>query len=251
MSAWVLALFSLLHTDPSVFRTKLPHTALAVYINVDANQPAAPLEHMKRELSGIMQSAGYRVVYSDPRTPDSNAQFSKLVVLELRGNCGMPRGNYRVERSVASGASLAETSVSSGVVMPFSRVNCANLTRLIGPALAEEAAAQRDYFYGRAMARVAAHELYHVMMGSRDHGHEGVAKASFTVADLLDERFDFDRVALALLRQKASESVDVGQDGILRAIGNRPWTVDSTWRGPRVCNADTLVGAPGCLAIRR
>jgi hypothetical protein len=58
------------------------------------------------------------------------------------------------------------------------------------------------------MARVAAHELYHVMMGSRVHGHDGVAKASFSVADLLDDGFDFDRTALILLRQKAGE---VGQ----------------------------------------
>jgi len=183
----------------------LPHTALAVYISADAGQSPAPLEYMKRELSGIMQSAGYRVVYGDPRKPDTAAGFSKLVVLELRGNCGMPPGNYRLERAVASGVSLAETSVSSGVVMPFSRINCANLTRTIGPLLADEAGAQRDYFYGRAMARVAAHEIYHVTMGSQDHSHEGVAKPSFTVADLLDERFDFDRVALAHLRQSAAD----------------------------------------------
>lgn len=205
MSAWVLALFSLLYTDPSLSRPVLPRTALAVYISADADQSPAPLEYMKRELSGIMQSAGYRVVYGDPRKPDSTAGFSRLVVLELRGNCGMPPGNYRLERMVASGASLAETSVSSGVVTPFSRINCANLTRTIGPLLADEAGAQRDYFYGRAMARVAAHEIYHVMMGSQDHGHEGIAKPSFTVADLLDERFDFDGVALALLRQSAAD----------------------------------------------
>jgi len=55
-------------------------------------------------------------------------------------------------------------------VLPFSWINCANLTRMIGPVLADEAGALRDYLYGRAMARIAAHELYHVMMGSRDHG---------------------------------------------------------------------------------
>jgi hypothetical protein len=53
------------------------------------------------------------------------------------------------------------------------------------------------------MARVAAHELYHVMMGSRDHGHDGVAKPRFSTAGLLDERFDFDKIALAKLRQRA------------------------------------------------
>jgi len=184
MSAWVLALLSLLHTDPSVSRRDTRHTDLAVYLTLDPRQAAAPLENMKRELSGIMESAGYRVVYSDPSTPDPNAQYSALVVLELHGTCGMPAGNYRLDRAVPSGASV---------------------TRLIGPLLADEAGAQRDYFYGRAIARVAAHELYHVVMGSRAHCHEGVAKASFSVNDLLDERFDFDRVALARLRQRAAE----------------------------------------------
>ena len=110
-----------LHTDPSVSRRDTRHTDLAVYLTLDPRQAAAPLENMKRELSGIMESAGYRVVYSDPSTPDPNAQYSALVVLELHGTCGMPAGNYRLDRAVPSGASLAETSVSSGVVMPFSR----------------------------------------------------------------------------------------------------------------------------------
>jgi len=223
MSAWVLALFSLLTTDPSRLRMNLPHD-LAVYLNADPNQPPAPLEHMKRELSGIMQAAGYRVIYDDPRAPDTSASFSTLVVLELRGNCGMAAGSYRLERSVASGASLAETAVSSGVVLPFSQINCANLTRMVGPLLAEEAGAQRDFLYGRAMARVAAHELYHVVIGSRDHRHEGVAKPAFSVGDLLDERFDFDRIALALLRHKAGEAEprpDANGSSMVRASGRQ------------------------------
>lgn len=205
MSAWVLALLSLFHTDPSVPPPNFRHTELAVYLTVDPKQSAAPLENMKSELSGIMESAGYRVVFSDPRAPDPSAQFPALVVLELHGACGMPPGSYRTERAVASGASLAETSVSAGVVMPFSRINCANLTRLIGPELADESPAQRDYLYGQAMARIAAHEFYHVVLGSCTHGRQGVAKASFSVNDLLGERFDFDRVSLANLRRRAAE----------------------------------------------
>jgi hypothetical protein len=205
MFAWVWALLSLLQSDPSALRTNLPQNNVAIYLNAAAGQPSGPLENMKRELSGIMESAGYHVFYADPRKPDREGRFTALVVLELDGNCGMPAGNYRIERSVASGVSLAETAISSGVVMPFSHIHCANLTRMIGPMLVDEAGAQRDYLYGRAMARVAAHEIYHVMAGSSEHMHEGVAKASFSVADLLDERFDFDRTALAML-QKAGES---------------------------------------------
>jgi hypothetical protein len=160
---------------------------------------------MKRELSGMMRRAGYRVVWGDPRNPGKTGQVSTLVVLELRGSCSLPAGSYPVEQPVASGASLGETSVSSDGVMPFSRVNCANLTRMLAPVLAGAPCAQRDYLYGRAMARVVAHELYHVMMGSRGHGHEGVAKSSFTLSDLLREHFDFGQTALDNLRRKASE----------------------------------------------
>jgi hypothetical protein len=206
MYAWVWALLSLLTTGPSVSRTaNLGHTDLAVYLVTGRNQPAAPLENMKSELSGIMRSAGYRVVYDDARAPDPQGRFSALAVLELRGTCGIPAGSFRGERGLASGASLAETAVSSGVVLPFSRIDCPNLTRLIGPLLGDEPVGQRDYLYGRAMARVAAHELYHVMMGSREHCRQGVAKASFSVNDLLNEGFDFDGAALALLRRKAAE----------------------------------------------
>jgi hypothetical protein len=206
MSAWVLALFCLITTDLSLVRTNLPHADLAVYLTVDPNQPAAPLEHMKRELSALLQAGGYRVVWQDPRTPDKTGSTSTLVVLELRGACGIPPGNFRLERSVDSGASLAGTSVSADGVMPFSWVNCANMTRMIGPALSGEAGAQRDYLYGRAVARVVAHELYHVVTGSRGHEHEGVAKPRFTVPDLLDEVFEFDQPALAKLRQRAGEA---------------------------------------------
>ena len=209
MSAWVLALLSLLFTDPFLPRQPFRDANLAVYLSVDPDQPTAPLSVMKHELSAMMNSAGYRVIYADPAAPDPRGQYSALIVLELHGACGMPPGGARIERSVSSGASLAETSVSAGVVMPFSSINCANLTRLIAPLLADEAGAQRDYLYGRAMARVAAHELYHVMLGSRDHGRQGLAKASFSVNDLLDERFRFDPAALHLLRQKAAaESAD-------------------------------------------
>jgi hypothetical protein len=206
MSAWVLALCCLLSTDVSLVRTSLPNARLAVYLSVGPNQPAAPLEQMKRELTGLMQAAGYQVIWQDPRSPDKTGETSALVVLELRGSCGLPPGYYHAERSVDSGASLAETSVTEQGVLPFSWVNCANLSRMIGPALSNEAPGQRDYLYGRAIARVVAHELYHVMMGSRDHGHEGVAKPRFTTSELLNERFDFDHASLAKLRQRAVDS---------------------------------------------
>jgi hypothetical protein len=171
---------------------------------------------MKRELSALMQSAGYRVVWGDASHPDRSGLVSNLIVLQLTGTCAMPPGSYRVERAVESGVSLAETSVSGGSVMPFSWVHCANLTRLIGPAISLEAGAQRDFLYGRAMARVVAHEFYHVLAGSQAHGHEGVSKSHFGVADLLNESFDFDAATLNKLRQKADPTMASTETALAR-----------------------------------
>jgi hypothetical protein len=62
---------------------------------------------------------------------------------------------------------------------------------MLAPALAGQNPGLRDYIYGRAMARVVAHELYHVL--SQDHGHaeDGVAKPAFATSDLLANHFEF------------------------------------------------------------
>ena len=206
MFAWLFALVCLFHSAASPGGGDLPSAKLSIYLTVDSAQPRAPVETMKRELAGILGNAGYRVVWEDLNHPDRTAPAPTLVLLELRGVCALPAGDEPIEPAVNSGASLAETAISPHGVTPFSWVNCANLTRLIGPELSAEAGAERDYLYGRAMARVVAHEIYHVVTGSRDHGRNGVAKASFSVSDLLEEVFPFDSAELAKLRQKATDS---------------------------------------------
>ena len=104
--------------------------------------------------------------------------------------------------------SLASTSVNGDTVLPFIVLNSGNLTRLVGPALAGEAGARRDFLFGRAMARVLAHELYHVLANTREHANTGVGKPQFTASDLLGERFDFEAVTVARMEAPSSASSD-------------------------------------------
>lgn len=207
MFAWILALVCLFHSEAPPGGSTLPSAALAIYLTTDPSQPAAPVETMKLELNSVLQDAGYQVIWADPRHTQEIAPVSNLIVLELRGTCGLPPGTSHMDPAVNSGSSLAQTLVSPHGVTPFSWVNCANLTRMIGPALAEEPGAMRDYLYGRAMARVVAHEIYHVVMGSREHSHSGVAKADFTVNNLIEEVFHFEPADLAKMRQKAMDAL--------------------------------------------
>jgi hypothetical protein len=60
------------------------------------------------------------------------------------------------------------------------------------------------------MARVVAHELYHVLMRTTDHARAGVARSCFSTGDLLTERFEFEGATLARLRR--------GQDAVPDSI---------------------------------
>jgi hypothetical protein len=206
MSARLLALLCLLNLGVRVSLADSigpPALELVVYLKIDARQPAAPLEWMKRELSPLMASAGYRVEWRDPQTANAPAATGALVVVELHGTCGVPAGGLTAEPPIDGVNSLASTSISDGRVLPFATVNCSNLNRTLAPPLAPEAGARRDFLYGRAMARVLAHELYHMIVSTRGHTVDGVSKPCFTMGDLLTERFEFEPAVLAKFRQSA------------------------------------------------
>jgi hypothetical protein len=68
----------------------------------------------------------------------------------------------------------------------------------------------RPYLYGRAMGRLLAHELYHVIVKTRAHDSAGVAKPCFSVEDLLGNGLEFEAVTLARLHCDTGAS---GEDG--------------------------------------
>jgi len=194
--ARLLATFALVIGTVSAGSTD---TDLVVYLKTAANQPAAPLNHMKRELATLMKTAGYRVQWGD------ESADSVLAVVELNGTCTMPAG-FDAASGSDTGASLATTNVTDGQVLPFSAVNCAALTRSLAPALLKDAGTQRDFLYGRALARVVAHELYHILMRTTEHARSGIARSCFSTEDLLTERFDFEGAVLAQMRRKPDGS---------------------------------------------
>src|SRR5262249_13086397 len=88
---------------------------------------------------------------------------------------------------------LADTSISNGHVLPFFRVDCPRLIRMLGSQL-------EPSVLGRALARVIAHEIYHIVARTTDHQQNGVAKAVFSLRDLTAARFELDAWSLELMR---------------------------------------------------
>jgi len=175
-----------------------PDRRVVVYLQTGPSKPDSTVAYMQRELEALMQTAGYRVEWKTPGS-SSGEDDSVIAVVELRGSCRPPEGKAQV-KPVKNGASLASTAVDGERVLPFSWINCETLTQMLAPSLAEVKSKQRDFLYGRAMGRVLAHELYHMLANEREHVGSGVGKPSFSAKDVLGESFTFEESALARFR---------------------------------------------------
>jgi hypothetical protein len=167
---------------------------LEVYVKgQDASTPDV-LSALHRELGALMLPAGFRVVWRGAADPPST-DADRLVMVELRGLCAAQFSNT-ASKPLRSSLPLASSSMADGKVLPFSWVDCTALNRFLAPVASHQLHADQDILYGRSMARLLAHEFYHILAQTDGHAPAGIAKARFSTADLLAEHFDFETVAL-------------------------------------------------------
>lgn len=206
MYARLLALFGLLFvsTSPVWSESTFPAgAAVEVYLQTGSASTANILDEMNRELAILMQHAGFQVIGLHGSDQPPSGEAAHVVVVELRGACAVPMARSSSAEPIPPVLSLASSAVADGRVLPFSWVDCSALNRFLGPAISAQTAEDQAYIYGRSMARLLAHEFYHVLTQTGDHTQAGICKASFSRADLLADHFDFDAAALERLHAPA------------------------------------------------
>ncbi|MEO8097017.1 MAG: hypothetical protein ABI811_04905 [Acidobacteriota bacterium] len=152
---------------------------------------------MRKELQELMASAGVQLVWLDSK---NNISVDRMVSVELRGDCQFGSGK---SGKFKDHSALASTAVQDGKVLPFSWVDCVALDQFVRPALHDESKAERSEIYGRAMARLLAHEFYHVLAQTEAHTSSGISKTAFSVNDLLADHLTFQTEALTALHIEA------------------------------------------------
>ena len=95
------------------------------------------------------------------------------------------------------------------MVLPFSDVDCDAVRGFLQKEMLSRPVDSREEIYGRALGRVLAHELYHVLAGTAIHGACGIAKSGYTVTDLLAREFVFEAAELrTLLKSKTHQLLE-------------------------------------------
>jgi hypothetical protein len=143
------------------------------------------VEEMEHEVENILRGAGRAIEWRSWEQATQGA-FDELAVIRFNGNCGVPAWPHD---STADGP-LGFTHISDGAVLPFSEIACEKIAGSVGPAILRMEPAQAETVFGRAVGRVVAHELIHMISGSLIHSHEGIARSAFSPSDLTSERLD-------------------------------------------------------------
>ena len=135
---------------------------------------------MKREFAGIMKDTAVRFDFRS-RSQASQEALSDLVLVRFTGKCMLdPVGYLYDERGP-----MAFTYSTDGVVQPFSEVACDKVTSAVRSAMSGGDFANADMLLGRALGRVLAHEVVHMLSKSGTHGHTGVARTALSGSQLI------------------------------------------------------------------
>jgi hypothetical protein len=171
--------------------------AEGVTIVLDFQEPQnqQSIAEMKREFAGIMKDSALTFDFKS-RAEAGSLAFSNLVVVRLKGTCVLRPIPYLYDER----GPLAFTYSTAGEVQPFTEVKCDQLTRSVQSAMSGGDFAHADLLMGRALGRVLAHEIVHMLTRSRAHGHEGVGRTALSGAQLIAPELhlapeDLDRLA--------------------------------------------------------
>ena len=178
--------------------------SLAVYYSFDAPPSAALVTEMQTEVDSILADSGVRVAWRALGSPRNGEDFHGVVVFHFRGVCsfdGYPVIHSRQAESAAQ--PLASTYITDGQVLPFGAVDCNRLRPYVAPVLTSLSPEERNAGLGRAIARVTAHEIYHMLTESEGHARQGIARAVHSRAELTAPRFAFARTEANWLRSWA------------------------------------------------
>ena len=153
---------------------------ITIVLDFQGPRSEQSVAEMKREFTGIMKDTAVRFDFRS-RSQASQEALSDLVLVRFKGKCVLdPVGYLYDERGP-----MAFTYSTDGAVQPFSEVACDKVTSAVRSAMSGGDFANADLLLGRALGRVLAHEVVHMLSKSGTHGHTGVARTALSGSQLI------------------------------------------------------------------
>ena len=152
---------------------------------------------MKREVADLLRPSGVALDWRLLENNRGTEAFADLAVMRFRGRCRTDRDPAFPAQDHGR-ATLGSTWISEGHVLPFGQVQCDQIRQSITDA----GGGPRDSLLGRAMGRVVAHELFHVLAKTASHTRHGLTKSCYTGTELTARNFSLEKGGRAALSRR-------------------------------------------------
>ena len=166
--------------------TELGRISIGLYVDFQHAPPAAVRQVAREELAAIMTPAGAVVDWRALTDDRLDQRWNAVATVRFRGFCDTSDLRVRPSRWVFGQAHLVGREI-----IPYIDVQCDAVRGFLAPTLNSLDPRRRTLTFGRALARVLAHELYHILAKTSDHGSGGVAKSTYTMPELTASEFWF------------------------------------------------------------
>jgi len=153
---------------------------LTIVLEFQGTPATRSITEMKREFETLFEGSGLTFDWRS-REETSGQSYDNLVVVRFKGKCVLEPVPFLYDER----GPLAFTYTTAGAMQPFSEVACDQVAAAARSAMSGRDFAHADLLFGRALARVVAHELLHMLSRSGAHGHEGVARAALSGSNLI------------------------------------------------------------------
>lgn len=174
-----------------------PSTAVTAVVMPEGRYSKLALREMNREAGRILKRSG--ISLHSRVGPPPWAVSGLLVVVKLVGQCDMDGTPAYLEPGPLGWAHEVD-----GEIIPFSDLACENLRGAVQAAIDEGNPIRANVLLGRAMGRVLAHELYHIVGDTSAHAREGVAQPALTPRELTTGVLDFEPADVAAVAKGLS-----------------------------------------------
>jgi len=154
-----------------------PPTQVTAVVMPDGRYSPVAIGAMGREAAQILEKSGVSLLWriGDP----GQSVDGLLVVVKLVGRCDMDG-----PAAILLTGPLGWSHEANGVVLPFSDLACDTIRGQVQSAQVAGNPLRGNAMLGRAMGRVLAHELYHIVADTSAHADGGVAQSALSAREL-------------------------------------------------------------------
>ena len=174
----------------------MPASALDLTVLLDIEQAHSQraLVEMRKELAKVFRPTHVNIDVRLRQDVKPEETYNDVVLVKLKGTCRMQNFAALMDER----GPFAWTHTVDGKILPFSEVACGHIARSIQQAMGDRVV-DGERMLGRAIARVMAHEIVHMVGKSASHSQAGVFRHALSGSQLIADKLELDPEDVARL----------------------------------------------------